>query len=172
MADRVWRWHRVAALAGGLVAVMSTLALAAVPVGAASYVPVSGEGSSWSANAINQWIADVQPDGMRVNYTANGSTTGRQDYIKGLTDFAASDIPFQTNPTDGSAPEAPQPGSYAYMPITAGGTVFMYNLKINGQQVTDPGQAMQMMSALRGANTITIQVLRDGHPTTLTYQIQ
>ncbi len=120
-----------------VVTVLSTLMLTGVPAGATAYVPVSGEGSSWSANAINQWIADVQPDGMRVNYTANGSTTGRQDFIKGLTDFAASDIPFQTNPSDGSAPEDPQPGSYAYMPITAGGTVFMYNLKINGQQVTN-----------------------------------
>jgi general secretion pathway protein C len=43
---------------------------------------------------------------------------------------------------------------------------------VNGQQVTDPGQAMQMMSGLRGVNSISIQVLRDGHPTTLTYQIQ
>ena len=120
-----------------MVAVISTLVVAGAPAGATAYVPVSGEGSSWSANAINQWIADVQPDGMRVNYTANGSTTGRQDYIKGLTDFAATDIPFQTDPHDGSAPEDPQPGSYAYMPITAGGTVFMYNLKINGQQVTN-----------------------------------
>ena len=53
------------------------------------------------------------------------------------TDFAATDIPFQTNPQDGSAPESPTAGSYAYMPITAGGTVFMYNLKIDGQQVTN-----------------------------------
>ena len=74
---------------------------------------------------------------MRINFTANGSTTGREDWIKGLTDFAASDIPFQTNPNDGSAPESPVAGSYAYMPITAGGTVFMYNLKIDGQQVTN-----------------------------------
>jgi phosphate transport system substrate-binding protein len=118
-------------------AALATVVWAGPPAGAVSYVPVSGEGSSWSANALNQWIADVQPDGMRVNYTANGSTTGRQDYIKGLTDFGASDIPFQTNPTDGSAPENPQVGSYAYMPITAGGTVFMYNLKINGQRVTN-----------------------------------
>ena len=43
---------------------------------------------------------------------------------------------------------------------------------VNGQQMTDPGQAMQMMSALRNATQINIQVLRDGHPTTLTYQIQ
>lgn len=119
------------------VALLSTLVLGSSPASADSYVPISGEGSSWSANALNQWIANVQQDGMRVNFTANGSTTGRQDFLKGLSDFAASDIPFQTNPSDGSAPEAPQPGSYAYMPITSGGTVFMYNLSINGQRVTN-----------------------------------
>jgi phosphate transport system substrate-binding protein len=123
----------VASLITGLL----SLLLASSPAGATSYVPVSGEGSSWSANALNQWIANVQQDGMRINFTANGSTTGREDWIKGLTDFAASDIPFQTDPTDGSAPESPTAGSYAYMPITAGGTVFMYNLKIDGQQVTN-----------------------------------
>jgi hypothetical protein len=31
---------------------------------------------------------------------------------------------------------------------------------------------MQMMGALRNASQISVQVLRDGHPTTLTYQIQ
>ncbi len=116
---------------------LAIVPLLASPAGATSYVPVYGEGSSWSANAIDQWAANVQQDGMRINYTSNGSTTGREDWIKGLTDFAASDIPFQTDPQDGSAPESPTPGSYAYMPITAGGTVFMYNLKIDGQQVTN-----------------------------------
>jgi phosphate ABC transporter phosphate-binding protein len=120
-----------------MVAVLAVLVVGSLPAGATSYVPISGEGSSWSANALNQWIADVQQYGMRVNYTANGSTQGREDWISGLSDFAASDIPFQTNPSDGSAPESPQSGSYAYMPITAGGTVFMYNLKIDGQQVTN-----------------------------------
>ena len=132
--------HRHRALRGllaTLVAVLAVLLVGALPAGATSYVPISGEGSSWSANALDQWIADVQQFGMRVNFTANGSTQGREDYISGLTDFAASDIPFQTDPTDGSAPEHPQSGSYAYMPITAGGTVFMYNLKIDGQQVTN-----------------------------------
>jgi len=128
-------------VAGGLAALvagtLAVLTLAGGTASADSFVPASGEGSSWSANALNQWIADVQQQGMRINYTANGSTTGRQDFIKGLTDFAATDIPFQTNPTDGSAPEHPQANSYAYIPITAGGTVFMYNLKINGQQVTN-----------------------------------
>ncbi len=131
--------HRVtASLAVAAVAAMSMLLAASTPAGATAYVPVYGQGSSWSANALDQWISDVQPDGMRVQYIANGSTAGRQAFISGQTDFAATDIPFQTDPHDGfSTPENPTPGSYAYMPITAGGTVFMYNLKINGQQVTD-----------------------------------
>jgi phosphate ABC transporter phosphate-binding protein len=107
------------------------------PVAADDYVPVSGSGSTWSENAINQWIADVAQYGMRVNYNGDGSSQGRQDFLDGTVDFAASDIPFQSHPTDGSAPEDPAPGTYAYMPITAGGTSFMYNLTINGQRVTN-----------------------------------
>jgi phosphate ABC transporter phosphate-binding protein len=102
-----------------------------------SYVPVSGAGSSWSENALDQWISDVQQYGMRVNYAGTGSTAGRQSFLNGTVDFAATDIPFQTKPDDGSAPENPVAGTYAYMPITAGGTVFMYNLMINGQRVTN-----------------------------------
>ncbi len=93
-----------------VMAVLSTLARRRrSPAGATSYVPVTGEGSSWSAGALDQWIADVHADGMQINYTANGSTTGRQDFINGQTDFAASDIPFQTDPGDGSAPSTPRP---------------------------------------------------------------
>jgi len=120
-----------------LVTLVSLLGGSTTPAGATAYVPVTGDGSSWSAGALDQWIADVHADGMQINYTADGSTTGRENFINGLSDFAASDIPFQTDPGDGSAPEHPTPGSYAYMPITAGGTVFMYNLTINGQRVTD-----------------------------------
>ena len=126
-----------ASLAATALVVVALVIGAAGPAGATSYVPVSGEGSSWSAGALSQWIADVHASGIQINYTANGSTAGRTDFISGQTDFAASDIPFQTNPGDGSAPEHPKAGSYAYMPITSGGTVFMYNLTINGQRVTN-----------------------------------
>ena len=55
----------------------------------------SFDGSSWSAGALDQWIADVHASGIQINYTADGSTTGRQNFILGQSDFAASDIPFQ-----------------------------------------------------------------------------
>jgi phosphate transport system substrate-binding protein len=74
---------------------------------------------------------------MRVSYTANGSSAGRQAFLNGTTDFAGSDIPFQTQSIDGAPAENPQSGSFAYIPVTAGGTTFMYNLSINGHRVTN-----------------------------------
>jgi phosphate transport system substrate-binding protein len=118
---------------------MLSLALFSFPRAAAadSFVPVSGAGSTWSQNAIDQWRRDVNQYGMRINYSGTGSSDGRRQFLNGTVDFAASDIPFQFHPEDNSQPENPQPGSYAYMPVTAGGTVLMYNLTINGQRVTN-----------------------------------
>jgi phosphate ABC transporter phosphate-binding protein len=109
----------------------------APPAAADSYVPVSGAGSTWSQNAVAQWIVDVRQYGMRIDYAGTGSSDGRRQFLNGTVDFAASDIPFQFHPEDNSTPENPAPGTYAYMPVTAGGTVFMYNLTINGQRVTN-----------------------------------
>jgi phosphate ABC transporter phosphate-binding protein len=102
-----------------------------------SYQRISGEGSSWAANAIDAMRVNVRQFGITVDYNPSGSSSGRKNWLNGTVDFAASDIPFQFEPEDGSAPESPENGSYAYIPVTAGGTAFMYNLKINGQQVTN-----------------------------------
>jgi phosphate ABC transporter phosphate-binding protein len=129
--------RHLAALGAALVVVASVIGLWVTPARADSYVPVSGAGSTWSANAISAWVADVKQYGMRINYAATGSTDGRHQFLQNTVDFAASDIPFQSHPEDGSAPELPAQGSYAYIPVTAGGTTFMYNLIINGQRVTN-----------------------------------
>jgi phosphate transport system substrate-binding protein len=103
----------------------------------ASYQRISGEGSSWSAGAIDAMRVNVKQFGITVDYNPSGSSAGRKNFLNGTVDYAASDIPFQFRPEDGSAPENPAPGSYAYIPVTAGGTSFIYNLKINGQRVTN-----------------------------------
>jgi phosphate ABC transporter phosphate-binding protein len=106
-------------------------------VAADSYARISGTGSTWSQNALDQWRTNVATNyGMTVNYSGVGSSAGRRDFISGTVDFAISEIPFQSNPEDGSQPETPTT-SYAYMPIVAGGTSFMYNLKIGGKRVTN-----------------------------------
>lgn len=129
------RFRNVPVLAAGAVLAL----LLPAPAGAAeSYQRISGEGSSWAAVAIERMRANVKQFGMTVDFNPSGSTAGRKNFLNGTVDFAASDIPFQFTPEDGtSAPEKPVPGSYAYMPVTAGGTAFMYNLKINGQRVTN-----------------------------------
>lgn len=128
--------HRVRALAA-LAAIGLIIAGATVPAQAATYEPIDGSGSTWSQNALDQWRTNVQQNyGMTVNYTGGGSTQGRRDYINDTKTFAVSEIPFQLRPEDGSAPERP-PRGYAYMPIVAGGTAFMYHLNIGGKRVTN-----------------------------------
>ncbi|MET9408391.1 substrate-binding domain-containing protein [Streptomyces sp. NPDC002935] len=109
----------------------------AAPAAAESYTPISGAGSTWAENAVDEWRRAVNQYGMRISYAGTGSSDGRRQFLSGTVDFAVSDIPFQTHPTDGSAAERPGSGSYAYMPIVAGGTVFMYHLTVNGKRVTN-----------------------------------
>ncbi|MDQ6696639.1 MAG: phosphate ABC transporter substrate-binding protein PstS, partial [Actinomycetota bacterium] len=104
---------------------------------------VNGSGSTWSSIAVQQWQADVAKQGISINFNANGSSTGRKFYIQGQSDFAVSEIPFQPQAKDRAgtvlydeiAQAARRP--YAYMPIVAGGTSFMYHLTVNGRMVTD-----------------------------------
>jgi phosphate ABC transporter phosphate-binding protein len=106
---------------------------------------ISGSGSSWAANAVYQWINDVQAGGVQVVYTDSGSATGRIDFRNDTTDFAVSDIGFQgfdpvkgvqdTNCTDPKTKSTCRP--YAYLPIVAGGTSFPYQIRVGGQLVTN-----------------------------------
>ncbi|XUL89346.1 phosphate ABC transporter substrate-binding protein PstS [Streptomyces galilaeus] len=127
---------------GTLAAIMTALTALlagplAGPAAADSYTPISGAGSTWAENAVDEWRRAVNQYGMRISYAGTGSSDGRRQFLSGTVDFAVSDIPFQTHPTDGSAAERPGSGSYAYMPIVAGGTVFMYHLTVNGKRVTN-----------------------------------
>jgi len=123
------------------VAVVSLVAWAVTPssaiVRAEGFQRISGEGSSWAANFIDAMRVNAKQFGITADYNPSGSSSGRKNFLNGTVDFAASDIPFQFRPEDGSAPENPAPGSYAYMPVVAGGTALMYNLMINGKRVTN-----------------------------------
>jgi phosphate transport system substrate-binding protein len=127
---------RVAAAWVTAAAVASSL-LSPVIAHAETYDPITGSGSTWSQNAFDQWRKNVAGVyGMTVNFSGTGSSAGRRDYIGGTVDYALSEIPFRSNPEDGSPPEVP-PRGYAYIPAVAGGTALMYNLNIGGQRVTN-----------------------------------
>ena len=67
--------------------------------------------------------------GLSVNYQGVGSTTGRQFFAAGTVDFGVSEIPFQSD-------DPPNHRAFDYLPIVAGGTSMMYNLKTpSGNQI-------------------------------------
>jgi phosphate ABC transporter phosphate-binding protein len=116
------------ALAMGLLVGASTSAHATV------YAQIEGTGSTWSELIVQQWIADVDANGMKVVYTGGGSTKGRKDFSQASTDFAISEIPYQGTDERGQA-DTSNGRPYAYLPIVAGGTAFTYQLKIGNDLV-------------------------------------
>jgi phosphate transport system substrate-binding protein len=108
-----------------------------------SHAQISGTGSSWSANAVNQWVADVSASGLRVDFTGSGSAQGRKDFANAITDFAVSDIGFQghdplTGAIDTNCGETTNVcRAFAYEPIVAGGTSFPYQVRVAGHLVTN-----------------------------------
>jgi phosphate ABC transporter phosphate-binding protein len=108
----------------------------AAPAGAeASHTLIQGSGSSWSSNAVNQWIADVEPNGLQVVFTASGSAQGRKDFAYDTTDFAVSDIGYQGKDTVSGQDDTSQGRVFAYLPVVAGGTSFPYQIRVGGQLV-------------------------------------
>ena len=114
----------------------AVVATGASPAGAtASHSRINGSGSSWSSNAVNQWVADVQPNGLEVVFTANGSAVGRKDFANNTTDFAVSDIGYQGNDSKTGESDTAQGRAFVYLPIVAGGTGFPYHVKVAGKLV-------------------------------------
>lgn len=102
------------------------------------YQPISGIGSTWSANALQQWARNVYNNyHWTVTYNDQGSSAGRQVFAlpNGGADFAVSEIPYALKNSDSVDPIPAR--KFAYMPIVAGGTSFMYNLVIGGKRVTN-----------------------------------
>jgi phosphate ABC transporter phosphate-binding protein len=118
------------------------MTVSSAPPANAAMEAIYGSGSTWSQVAVDQWARDVASRGIKVNYSGVGSTAGRKDFINQASDFAVSEIPFQGPYTDPNGityneiqAVADKGINYAYLPIVAGGTSFMYHLTIRGQLV-------------------------------------
>jgi ABC-type phosphate transport system substrate-binding protein len=121
-------WPRFIAGLGAVtlfaLASVAALALAAVPAGAAA--SLNGTGSSFAAPALTQWDADVShaPYSLTVNYSSTSSGQGRYEFTNETTDFAASDVGYVNASTGSVPPSFP----FDFIPITAAGVAFMYNI--------------------------------------------
>ncbi len=125
------------AMAATVVACLA-LVLTGSPVQAAGPT-ITGSGSSFVAIELAQWTADVgnPPYDIKVIYNAISSGQGRdefyQTYSRGpygssapVVDFAVSDIPY---PAPDEAAIRAGGVNFGYVPVSAGGMAFMFNLK-------------------------------------------
>jgi phosphate transport system substrate-binding protein len=87
-------------------------------------VTVSGQGSSFVSNFIEQCKSDVKKEfGINIGYQPTGSGAGRSAYIAGTNDFAASDVAF----TASELPNA-QKKPFVYIPVAIGGIAIIYKV--------------------------------------------
>ena len=134
------RPHRVRTTS--LLTVLCALAvvLLSLPAATASagLAALSGYGSSWAYPAIDQWSSDIKSSaGISITFQPTGSAAGRESFIEGQADFAASDIPFLTTADPFGGGTETESSAYSYIPIVAGGTSFLYNLKVGKRKITD-----------------------------------
>ena len=106
-------------------AVFLGLALAAVAPAGAVPARVNGQGSSYVALAMQQWVADAQTQGLQVNYLPTGSPAGLTAYGQSLADFAGTEAEFSAL----STPQAGDQRGYQYVPDVAGAISVMYNVQ-------------------------------------------
>ncbi|MCW2854412.1 MAG: hypothetical protein JWR52_27 [Marmoricola sp.] len=122
-----------------VVPVLGALALGPVAGASTASLPtarISGDGSSWAGNALQDWVAAIKNQGVTVDFTPDGSSSGRSNFARGLSDYAVSEIPFTGDTSDPQDTARPNFG-YGLLPVVSGGTSFMYNLPVNGSRYTN-----------------------------------
>lgn len=110
-------------LVGLIVAIMVAL-LVTSPASAAP-ARVNGQGSSYVALAMQQWVADAQTRGLQVNYLPTGSPAGLTSFGQSLADFAGTEAEFSAL----ASPTAGDSRGYQYIPDVAGAVAIMYHVQ-------------------------------------------
>lgn len=97
-------------------------------------ISVTGQGSTFVSNFMEQCKADVKNAfGINISYQPTGSGAGRAAYIAGTNDFGGSDVAF----TAAELPNA-QKKPFVYLPVAIGGIAIIYrvpgvtDLKLSG----------------------------------------
>ncbi len=114
-------WRRMPA---ALLAFFGLAVLGATPAGA-SPARVNGQGSSYVALAMQQWVADAQTQGLQVNYLPTGSPAGLTSFGQSLADFAGTEAEFSAL----ASPTAGDGRGYQYIPDVAGAVAIMYHVQ-------------------------------------------
>ena len=87
---------------------------------------IAGTGSSFAAPAVTNWTdeAGQSPYNLSVNFTPSNSGQGRYEFTNGTVDYAVSDTGYVSSSVGTTPPSFP----FEFIPITAAGVAFMYNI--------------------------------------------
>jgi ABC-type phosphate transport system substrate-binding protein len=87
---------------------------------------IAGNGSSFASPAVTNWADEVgqSPYNISVSYTPSSSGQGRYEFTNGTVDYAVSDTGYVNSSVGTTPPSFP----FEFIPITAAGVAFMYNV--------------------------------------------
>jgi phosphate transport system substrate-binding protein len=152
--------------------VVSSLSVLAVGLAACGGSPsassLNAAGASFPAKVYQSWFADLAGSGgLKVNYQAVGSGSGRKAFIDGTVDFAASDDPIK------EADRKQVSRGVVQIPMVGGTIAFGYNkpgceLQLTQQQAVGvaTGRISDWKELGCDAGTITWVHRSDGSGTT------
>ncbi|WP_410658730.1 substrate-binding domain-containing protein [Amycolatopsis sp. lyj-112] len=119
---------RRAAVLTGVLALFTSLHLATAP-GAAALSRITGSGSSYVGPAMNDWQNGATSRGIPVNYSANSSPAGVNQYGDRTVDFAATEAEVSSLIAAGAGGVSTQQRGFQYVPDVAGAVAVMYNVQ-------------------------------------------
>ncbi|MDQ1487990.1 MAG: phosphate transport system substrate-binding protein [Actinomycetota bacterium] len=131
-------------IAVALVMGASLLGMQAAVATTHSDVQVTGSGSTFVLNAMEQWKADFKTaTGVVINYAGVGSGAGRTALLNKTVDFAGSDVAASTTPGADGKSETDNLkaaiGNFVYIPESVGGIAVFYKVAgFPGLKLTGP----------------------------------
>jgi len=116
-------------------ALLFSVSVAAAP-GAAALTRITGSGSSYVGPAMNDWQNGATSRGIPVNYSANSSPAGVNQFGDRTVDFAGTEAEVSSLIAAGGGGLSAQTRGYQYVPDVAGAIALMYNVTdLGGKRV-------------------------------------
>ncbi|MFE5501715.1 substrate-binding domain-containing protein [Amycolatopsis japonica] len=110
-----------------VMALLFSVSVATAP-GAAALTRITGSGSSYVGPAMNDWQNGATSRGIPVNYSANNSPAGVNQFGDRTVDFAGTEAEVSSLIAAGGGGLSAQTRGYQYVPDVAGAIALMYNV--------------------------------------------
>ncbi len=109
------RFNKIASISAGAALVAATVLTGPAAMAGET---ITGTGASYTLSLQTECAASYTEH--KVTYVSKGSTTGRSDYSKGVSDFGGSDIVYKASET--------KPKNFTYVPLLGGPIAISFNI--------------------------------------------